>query len=76
MVMLPFGFGVLIARVAAVLQRGLKMEEVRNFFILIGVQDNGPSSVKASPKDTDAILIYQYAWYRWEDAPQGTPRAS
>jgi hypothetical protein len=60
MVMLPFGFGVLIVRMEAVLRHGLKIEEVGNFILIVS-QDDGPSSLKASPRDTDAILIYKHA---------------
>jgi hypothetical protein len=56
--MLPFGSGVLIVRMDPVLRHGLKME---GNFILIVSQDDGPSSLKASPKDTDAVLIYKHA---------------
>jgi hypothetical protein len=64
MVMLPFGFGVLIVRMEAVLQHSLKIEEVGNFILIVS-QDDGPSSLKVSPRGTDAILIYKHAGYRW-----------
>jgi hypothetical protein len=65
MVMLPpFEFGVVIMRMVAVVRHGLKIEEVENF-IFIASQGDGHSTVKESPKDTDAILIYNHALYWW-----------
>jgi hypothetical protein len=65
MVMLPpFEFGVVIMRMVAVLWHGLKMEDVENFILIVS-QDDGQSIVKESPKDTDAILIYNHALYWW-----------